>query len=64
MQPGAVGALQKVLAATARDAVGDVVLYQFSARELGVADTMGFAPEKLSVVDDGLLILFGPKATR
>ena len=64
MQPGAIGALQKLLAETAKDALGDVVLYQFTTRELELADTMGFAPEKLTVVDDGLLILFGPKAGR
>ena len=61
MQPGALGALQKVLAGTAQDALGDVVLYRFSESELSLADTMGFVPEKLTVVEDGLLILFGPK---
>jgi hypothetical protein len=64
MQPGAVGALQKVLAGTAKDALGDIVLYQFTEKELALADTMGFVPEKLAVVDDGLMILFGPKAVR
>jgi len=64
LQPGAVEALRKVLGETAKDAVGDIVLYQFSERELALADTMGFAPEKLIVVDDGLLILFGPKPRR
>jgi len=33
-------------------------------KELALADTMGFVPDKLAVVDDGLMILFGPKATR
>lgn len=61
LQPGAVEALRKVVAGTAKDALGDIVLYQFSDRDLSLADTMGFAPEKLIVVDDGLLILFGPK---
>ena len=64
MQPAAIGALQKVLAEASRDALGDIVLYQFSARELELADTMGFVPEKLTVAEDGLLILFGPKASR
>jgi hypothetical protein len=41
--------------------VGEVVLHRFSSRELALADTMGFAPEEIRVLDDGLLILFGPK---
>lgn len=54
-------ALRRVLPEMAREAVGEVVLHRFSPGELALADTMGFEPEKITVVEDGLLILFGPK---
>jgi hypothetical protein len=56
--------LQRVLPTMAREGVGEVVLHKFSRRELALADTMGFEPEKMTVVDDGLLIVFGPKKQR
>jgi hypothetical protein len=55
--------VQGLVAAMARD-VGEVVLHKFSARELALPDTMGFEPQELQVLDDGVLILFGPKARR
>jgi hypothetical protein len=54
-------ALRRVLPALAREAVGEVVLHRLSARELALADTMGFEPERLTVLHDGLLVEFGPK---
>jgi hypothetical protein len=56
--------LQRVLPTMAREGVGEVVLHKFSRRELALADTMGFEPEKMTVLDDGLLIVFGPKKQR
>jgi hypothetical protein len=56
--------LRSVLPALARDTVGEVVLHKLSARELALADTMGFVPETFRVVDDGLVILFGAKLRR
>lgn len=53
--------LQRLLPALAREAVGELVLHKFSSRELALADTMGFEPETIAVLDDGLLIVFGPK---
>jgi len=53
-------AVQGVLPALARE-VGEVVLHRFSARELALADTMGFEPQDIQVLDDGLLVVFGPK---
>lgn len=47
--------------ALARDAIGEVVLHRFTQRELALPDTMGFEPEQLTVQDDGLLVVFGPK---
>ncbi|HYD76057.1 DUF1439 domain-containing protein [Ramlibacter sp.] len=41
--------------------VGEVVLHQFSPRDLALPDTMGFVPEQLQVHDDGLDVIFGPK---
>jgi hypothetical protein len=61
LTPEAVQALQRVLPEMAREAVGEVVLHRFTPRELALPDTMGFEPEKVTVVEDGLLILFGPK---
>jgi hypothetical protein len=46
------------------EAVGEVVLHEFSPSELALADTMGFEPETITVVDDGLVIGFGPKRRR
>jgi hypothetical protein len=59
--PEGVQALQRLLPALAREAVGEVVLHRFSARELALPDTMGFEPEKVTVLDDGLLVVFTPK---
>lgn len=53
--------LRGTLPRLARDAVGEIVLHAFSPRELAVADTMGFEPEKIEVAHDGVVILFGPK---
>jgi hypothetical protein len=57
-------ALQALLPALAREAVGEFILHQFSPRELGLADTMGFEPETIVVVDDGLVVVFGVKQAR
>ena len=53
--------LQRLLPAMAREAVGEVVLHRFAARELALPDSMGFEPEEIRVLDDGVLVLFGPK---
>jgi hypothetical protein len=45
----------------AREAVGEVVLHRFAARELALPDTMGFEADEIRVVDDGVVVLFGPK---
>lgn len=57
-------ALQNLLPALARDAVGEIVLHKLTPRELALPDTMGFEPEKITVVEDGLVISFGPKLRR
>jgi hypothetical protein len=44
--------------------VGEVVLHKLSPRDLALADTMGFEPEELQVVEDGVVIFFGPKPRR
>jgi hypothetical protein len=56
--------LQRLLPAMAREAVGEVVLHRFAARELALPETMGFEPDEIRVVDDGVLIVFGPKQRR
>jgi hypothetical protein len=57
-------ALQRVLPAVAREAVGEIVMHRFTPRELALPDTMGFEPEKVTVVDDGVVIGFRPKQRR
>lgn len=64
LPPEAVEALQGLLPAMARQALREVVLHRFSAQELALAETMGFEPETLTVVEDGLLVGFGPKRSR
>jgi hypothetical protein len=59
-----VQSLQSVLPAMAREAVGEIVLHRFSQRELALPDTMGFEPDQVTVVDDGLLVVFRPKPLR
>lgn len=56
--------LQRLLPRMAGDAVGEIVLHRFSARELALPETMGFEPEEIRVLDDGVLVLFGPKQRR
>jgi hypothetical protein len=56
--------VQAQLRATAREAVGEVIVHKFVPRELALADTMGFEPQRLTVVDDGVLVSFGPKLQR
>jgi hypothetical protein len=56
--------LQRLLPALARDAVGEIVLHRFGPRELALPETMGFQPQELRVVDDGVLVLFGPLTPR
>lgn len=53
--------LRRLLPKMTRDAVGEIVLHRFSARELALPDTMGFEPEEIRVMDDGVVIVFGPK---
>lgn len=64
LPPATLQALQGALPTVARDAVGEFVLHRFTPRELALADTMGFEPEQVTVVDDGVLVLFGPKPAR
>ena len=54
-------ALSGLLPALAREVVGEVLLHRFSQRELAVADTLGFEPEKLTVAEDGLVVEFTRK---
>lgn len=63
LPPESAQALQAVLPAIARQ-IGEVVLHRFSDRELALTDTMGFDPEEIQVVDDGLVIFFGRKPAR
>jgi hypothetical protein len=59
--PETLQAMRAMLPKLARDVVGDIVLHKFSPRELALADTMGFEPEQVKVVEDGLVVLFAPK---
>ncbi|HYF17407.1 MAG TPA: DUF1439 domain-containing protein [Ramlibacter sp.] len=61
LRPEATQVLQRVLPGVAREAVGEIVLHRFTERDLALADTMGLQPERFTVVDDGLVVGFGPK---
>ena len=56
--------LRGLLPKMTRDAVGEFVLHRFSPRELALAETMGFEPETMTVVADGLVVIFGPRQPR
>ncbi|AMO22605.1 hypothetical protein GCM10027034_30330 [Ramlibacter solisilvae] len=60
MPPEILPTIQAMLPEMTRN-LGEVVLHRLSTRELALPDTMGLEPQELQVVDDGLLILFGPK---
>lgn len=62
LPPEGAEALQRVLPGIAREAMRELVLHRFTARELALPDTMGFEPDTLTVLDDGLEIRFRPKA--
>ncbi|QJW84824.1 DUF1439 domain-containing protein [Ramlibacter terrae] len=64
LPPETAQALRALLPRIARDAVGEFVLHRFSDRELGLADTMGFEPERITVLDYGVRIDFSPKPRR
>lgn len=59
----ALQALQVVLPEVARELAAELVLHRFSARELALPDTMGFEPDTVTVVDDGVLVEFRAKRT-
>ncbi|HET8745946.1 MAG TPA: DUF1439 domain-containing protein [Ramlibacter sp.] len=60
LPPETAQALQGLLPALSQQ-LGEVVLHRFTARDLALPETMGLQPQELQVVDDGLLVLFGPK---
>lgn len=61
LMPDTTQLLQRLLPRMAREAVGEIVLHRFSARDLALPDTMGFEPDEIRVLDDGVMVLFGPK---
>lgn len=64
LSPQATQALHGVLHTMAREAIGEVLLQKLTPRELALAETMGFEPDKIEVEHDGVVVLFGPKAGR
>jgi len=56
--------LREALPPLLREGVGEIVLHTVSPADLAVAHTLGFEPETITVVDDGLVIGFGPKPAR
>lgn len=59
--PETLQVLRGVLPALAQQ-LGEVVLHRMSPRELALPETMGFEPGDLQVTEDGLTVLFRPKA--
>ncbi|MBG9390447.1 DUF1439 domain-containing protein [Caenimonas aquaedulcis] len=64
LQPDILLLLQAQLRAAVREAVGEVVLHKFAPRELALAEAMGLEPQRLTVVDDGVVVSFGAKPPR
>ena len=54
-------ALQIILPGMGREIVAELVLHRFTPRELALPATMGFEPETLTVVEDGVLVVFRQK---
>jgi hypothetical protein len=63
LQPETLPALQSLLPSLSRN-LGEIVLHRFTSRELALPETMGFVPDRLEVVEDGVMIWFGPKQRR
>lgn len=61
--PETLRALQGLLPRVASD-LGEFVLHRFTQRELALPQTMGFEPQELTVVEDGLVVFFGPRPGR
>jgi hypothetical protein len=64
LAPDAARTLRSLVPGMVREVFGEVVLHEFSAQELAVADGMGLQPETITVVQDGLVIGFGAKPLR
>jgi hypothetical protein len=56
-------AAQNLLAAVLGQ-VDEVVLHRLSAGDLALPQAMGLQPRELQVLDDGVLVLFGPASPR
>lgn len=64
LSPQATQGVHGLLQTLGREAIGEVVLQKLSARELALAETMGFEPDKIEVAHDGVVVLFGPKGRK
>jgi hypothetical protein len=64
LPPATLQQVQRSPYAVVREAMGEFVLHKLEPRDLALADTMGFEPESFRVVDDGVVIVFGPKQRR
>lgn len=57
-------ALQMILPGIASEIAAELVLHTFTSRELALPETMGFEPETVTVVEDGVLVVFHEKLKR
>jgi hypothetical protein len=64
LAPDAARLARDLLPQLVREAMLDVELHRFDARDLALADTMGFEPHEIVVLADGLLVTFAPKPLR
>lgn len=60
LPPEALQSVRPLAAALLRE-VGEFTLHRFTTQELALPDTMGFEPEAFQVVQDGVVVFFGPK---
>jgi hypothetical protein len=56
--------IRDMLPQLVRDTIGEIVLYRFGERDLALPATMGFQPDELVVVGDGVLVTFAPRSSR
>jgi hypothetical protein len=54
-------ALRMILPGIVHEIVAELVLHTFTSRELALPQTMGFEPETVTVVEDGVVVIFRQK---
>jgi hypothetical protein len=64
LSPDGARVFRRVLPRLAAEAMAEVVVHRFTAADLALPATLGFEPDTLTVLDDGLLVGFARKSPR